>query len=387
MPHDSARNRRYRDNRIRCYLRASSYNVASPLGPFEGSSESRILPVFKHKRRSPPSFQTGQVFEDLYRETHGLPPRRKRVTETDNSGERHSGIELTVEADKEERRACSEGKSSGGLEADPDIARLIALLQERELELDTSNSSVGDAGSGVGSQEDGGTGDGTEKAEGEMDEQATGGDQLDMGGGEGIDIYGGGRWRRGRSNVSGQGHDDAAKSVPTERAGDTRQNERLLCGGREGSAGERERDNSVENLSPEQQQKCRQQLGRIDISRTKIDGTERGAAAGPRPSSAPSAFLSAGGFSRLSRTPSSHFARTVGQKLLHAEKVLAERLLVDAQEEALMKPSLAIAEARVKIDVVRQSADALQVRLFSKCYFAELFRGDITSVDLLRRPW
>ena len=71
---------------------------------------------------------------------------------------------------------------------------------------------------------------------------------------------------------------------------------------------------------------------RVDISRMKIDAPERGARAGPRPQSAPSACLSSGKFSRLSRASSSHLARTVSQKLLQATKEAVERASSEAQQ-------------------------------------------------------
>lgn len=110
----------------------------------------------------------------------------------------------------------------------------------------------------------------------------------------------------------------------------------------------------------------KEEQGRLDISRIKIDGFEGDARAGePRPLSAPSVCLSAGGFSRLSRTSSSHLSRTVSQKLLQAAKE-AERASSEVAPDAgcvlrQKQGSPVVSQADARIHVVKQNADALQV--------------------------
>lgn len=111
----------------------------------------------------------------------------------------------------------------------------------------------------------------------------------------------------------------------------------------------------------------KEEQGRLDISRIKIDRFEGDARAGgePRPLSAPSVCLSAGGFSRLSRTSSSHLSRTVSQKLLQVAKE-AERASSEVAPDAgcvlrQKQGSPVVSQVDARIHVVKQNADALQV--------------------------
>ena len=112
-----------------------------------------------------------------------------------------------------------------------------------------------------------------------------------------------------------------------------------------------------------------QERGTIDISRMKIDAPQRcnRQRGGPRPRSAPSACLSAGGFSRLSSraSSSSRLSRAVSQKLLQAMKEKeAEEELAVALSEAPGRGGAEVEAAlrQRSINVVKQNAEALQVR-------------------------
>lgn len=123
-----------------------------------------------------------------------------------------------------------------------------------------------------------------------------------------------------------------------------------------------------------------QEGGQIDISRMKIDAPhhrnrQRG---GPRPRSAPSTCLSAGGFSRLSSraSSSSRLSRTVSQKLIQAMKEKeAEEQRAAASSEAQGRggAELEAALRQRSINVVKQNAEALQVR--HACSSAVIFQA------------
>ena len=94
-----------------------------------------------------------QVFEDLYRETHGLPPRKKRtasirgssIVDTERSGdEQDEETGVVAGGEAEEETPAVEGED-GGLADDSDVARLLAELQAN-FDTDGSDSEAGESG-------------------------------------------------------------------------------------------------------------------------------------------------------------------------------------------------------------------------------------------------
>lgn len=236
-----------------------------------------------------------------------------------------------------------------GLAADPEVARLLAELQA-ELDDDCSDGSGTEAGGEM--DEDG--------AEDDDDDESEGGEGQGEQEGDGgvrrlVEADGHGK-KAGKEHLTAkekQQQQQQQQSVVecTARTATVGDGQALLCRG--------EQQNLL--LRPEEG-------GRIDISRIKIDGPRPQA----RPRSAPSACLSAGGFSRVSsRTcSSSRLARTVSQKLLQATKEaeLQRAALSDGQGAVPPRPcspASAIACADGRINVVKRNAEALQVHVLT----------------------
>lgn len=288
-----------------------------------------------------------QIFEDLYRETHGLPLRKKQLTNV------CSGVH-DVEPQHERREDMPvdpSGAEENELAMDSEVARLLAALQiEFDADFDESNGEIEEGDGEVvegGDKDDDELSAGKEKKQGNCDDKGTrdrrceSDKQLEKTTGEA-------KTRSSQPDHRHQGEREGDRVAETDRRAqdDTVPPER------------QENRNSSGLLLPHTQQ------GRIDIGRMKIDGSERGSNVGPRPHSAPSACMSAGGFSRLSRASSSNLSRTVSQKLLKATKEVHERESSEAQEvggKLRQTPGFAIAQADDRINVVKQNADALQV--------------------------
>lgn len=258
----------------------------------------------------------------------------------------HATTEGTSESERERQDLESTEVETTGddeLAEDPDVARLVDLLHK---DLDSDSCTDSEAGTDIGSSQDSDDSGAESRVKDENDDECGRGARDGKGRSTG-------RWKLGDLEhdaseerlVSGDAEDGQADERESRRATKDRQEEPSST----------QRNEVQHHLTQQQPQ------GRIDISRMKIDGAERGTAAGPRPRSAPSACRSAGDFSRLSRTSSSHLARTVSQKLLQAEREFAQQKYLDAKELAPAPPFLAIAEPGVGIDTVRQNADALQV--------------------------
>lgn len=316
-----------------------------------------------------------QVFEDLSRETHGLSPKAKQKSVIDCSTEglrSEESIRATDEGNSEleqERQDVEtmEIGGHGGLAEDSDVARLVDLLHKVDSEFCTSS----EAGSEIGSSQNSHDSGTESRVEEETDERGQCADGRNGGG-------------VGRCELGDLEHDAADEGLVSGDAANSQSNGRERnAGGSRSTEGRQAIKNQQEEPSriqqtdaqhlTQQQQQQQQPHGRIDISRMKIDGTERGKVVGPRPRSAPSTCLSAGGFSQLSRTSSSHLARTVSQKLLQAEREVAQLKSLDAKEVVPAPPLLAIAEPGVGIDTVKQNADALQV------LFMELIKNELGS--------
>lgn len=233
------------------------------------------------------------------------------------------------------------------LAADPDVARLLTELQA-ELDADCSDAEVG--------EDDGGE----EDAHNDND-NGNGNDNDNDNDNE----------RDGSSNGCPEAAEDKPEPKNTNQPSPSspsarKEQKRPVPGTTTGRA----------EFQPQQTDPSRrdgqERGGRIDISRMKIDAPphhrnrQRG---GPRPRSAPSACLSAGGFSRLSSrtSSSSRLARTVSQKLLQATKEAEEQRRATASSEEKGRGgaglAAAIAQADGKISVVKQNAQALQVLL------------------------
>lgn len=278
-----------------------------------------------------------QVFEDLYRETHGLPPRKKRPASTRRSSSstadtEHSGDDQDAETgvaagaetveDTDEDTAAVEGED-GRLVDDSDVARLLAELQA---DFDTDDGSDLEAG------EPGADGETPEIVTGKENEQAS---ALADGGtgcaesrnraqhGEALQKTANGLEASGISSSPScprEGAKQDGDEVPVARGGNRTQSDEDRHAATDGDQKAAEGNES------------RSTQRRVDISRMKIDAPERGSRAGPRPQSAPSACLSSGKFSRLSRASSSHLARTVSQKVLKATKEAEERASSEARQ-------------------------------------------------------
>lgn len=323
---------------------------------FEG--HAFLLPVYS------------QVFEALYRESHGLPPRIKPAASSRESTDECQGAETEAEEAATQREDTTPelaGADEGGLAADGEVARLLDELQ-KEFDVDCSDS-------------------GGEVDDGEEYRSAVGKEnepnQSDAGGTSRGSDKEGQPLRSDDDQVAGKSprsrHRDRAKQH-TEylvlRTGGDAPADRPPLPPEEG-------DIEEELLLPHGQR------GRVDISRMKIDGPKRRTGVGPRPRSAPSACLSAGGFSRLSRTSSLHLTRTASQKLLQATKEAQEKESSEGQElgEVLRRaPGSLVAQADSRIDVVQQKADGLQVsRAVGKAHWIVLNICSICAVTIYCR--
>lgn len=311
---------------------------------------SKYCSIFVH-----PAFAS-QVFEDLYRETHGLPRRKPEpangVSDKGSPGPNEfptAGVEAVMEAaaaevdvatprSREEEEATRDPQDDGDdLAADPEVARLLDELQD---ELDAGCCSDGS------DSEEGGE----EGVEGEDGEEERKSEQEDENEDEKDD---------GARNIEAVEEKTATESKdppPSPRRKEAPQPGRASTG--------------TSASPPPRAERCHQGgRGGIDISRMKIDAPHhthwrRG---GARPRSAPSACLSVGGFSKLSSpaSSSSRIARTVSQKLLQATREAEEQRAAEVSEAQGGRRSAAasvIAQADGRIDVVKQNAEALQVR-------------------------
>eukprot|EP00903_Cladosiphon_okamuranus_P016562 g15279.t1 len=296
----------------------------------------------------------GEIFEDLYRQTHGLPRRnsaRREGSWTYLNGEQQaSGVEEATAA-ADEGGAALELQDGGDeeLAADPEVARLLSELQT-ELDTDGSDGFDSDADEGEAEGREGEGGEG-----GEGGKKIENGNESDDG-------------SRGRSEAAWEKSEperrDSATLTLPPRAGEQRQPPVESSS----AAGPAE---SQPRTEPSKHEGWAGQ--KIDISRMKIDAPHhcsRYLRGRPRPHSAPSACLSAGGFSRLSSRASSgsRISRTVSQKLLQAMK--EERTAAAAVSEAHGRGGAgAEVEAALRqrsIDVVKQTAEALQASLSVK---------------------
>lgn len=299
------------------------------------------------------------MFEDLFRKSFGLPPQRQQPSSSSGStvnraegaddSQTAPGVVEVAAAAATAQKALLEAADRGedSLAMDPDVARLLAELQT-EFDADCSDADGDDLEEG---QENAADGDEHETAAGKENNQN-------------VCDTGSDRTGNPANEHNGSLHDtsgEAPGSVSPSRGGVC---ERELADGTRNGVLERggvaqENDSIAAGFLGSHAQQ-----GRIDISRMKIDGSERGARTGPRPRSAPSACLSAGGFSRLSRSSSSHLARTASQKLLQATKEAEGRTSRDAQDGgggSRRAPNSVILQLGGKMDVVKRNADALQV--------------------------
>ncbi|CAM9822166.1 unnamed protein product, partial [Scytosiphon promiscuus] len=254
-----------------------------------------------------------EVFEDLYRENHGLPPRKGKeglIGENHRRAETESAVATSAAESERESEPGAGGESVEGeedeLAADPDVARLLAELQ---VEFD------GDCSDGK---------------------------------------------RAGKENPPSL---QPAMKKEQQHLQQNSSGSRPTMGTREGGPAVPPRDDEQDHLVRQEEG------GRIDISRIKIDGPRQRT----RPRSAPSACLSAGGFSRVSsRTcSSSRLARTVSQKLLQATKEAEEQRAALSEGQAAMPPrpctpASAIARADGRINVVKRNAETLQASMSVK---------------------
>lgn len=247
-------------------------------------------------------------------------------------------VDMTMAAEAtpatvDEEGASLELQDSGEeLAADPEVARLLSELQT---ELDADGSDGSDT-------EDGGD----EEREREGGEDGKNEDEND-----------------GGDDDSNHGCLEAAAGKPeSEQKYEpfARREQHLKGSSLTGPAGSHPQTESYQDG---------QERGTIDISRMKIDAPQRcnRQRGGPRPRSAPSACLSAGGFSRLSSraSSSSRLSRAVSQKLLQAMKEKeAEEELAVALSEAPGRGGAEVEAAlrQRSINVVKQNAEALQVR-------------------------
>lgn len=274
----------------------------------------------------------------------------------------------TVATTSEERSTLDHNnvEREGQLAADPEVVRLLAELQA-ELDVDGSNNGSDTEVGGGGEEEEV---EGVEGVEDSNEENVDGDDDDvdDDDGKEDLEASGGdikkakdnGPVPPAREERTISSAEGGATTVVVERPGLPRHMEHAE--------------------QQQQQQQHRSEEGSIDISRMKIDAPHyqhhrhQQGRGGARPRSAPSACLSAGGFSRLSSrtSSSSHFARTVSQKLLQATKEVEEQRATALSEggcageaAGLLKrsgtPASAIAQADGRISVVKQNAEALQV--------------------------
>ncbi|CAB1117971.1 unnamed protein product [Ectocarpus sp. CCAP 1310/34] len=320
-------------------------------------------------------YPIGEIFENLYRETHGLPPRKQNHAYVQDDGdegnsrpEEHHGVpEVESSAPpavavRDEGGRGSRHHDGGGegyceLAADPDVVRLLAQLQAGLVDdpnccSDGSDTEVGGEGKGRAKEdEDDDDNDGKKRETDEGDRGADQGGQEEAAGDETNDGTNGPRLASEEQHPAGGG--SAAAAAGKKRASSPH-------GG--------------EHHNPKV-------VRRVDISRMKIDGIDPQA----RPRSAPSACLSAGGFSRLSSraSSSSRLARTMSQRLMEATREVEGQRAPEAQGGGVdcgrgagrgeaagrLRPSTSasrIALAEERIDVVKQNAEALQASMSVK---------------------
>ncbi len=264
---------------------------------------------------------------------------------------------------REEEGATRDPEDGGDdLAADPEVARLLDELQD---ELD-----AGYCSDGSDSEEGGEEGEGGQDGEEETEREKEGEDEDEKD-----------DCARNIETVAEKTMPDNKGPPPSPQRKEVPQPERASTG--------------PSALPPPGVERCHQEgQGGIDISRMKIDAPHhthwrRG---GERPRSAPSACLSAGGFSKLSSraSSSSRIARTVSQKLLQATKEAEEQRAAEvseAQGGRRSSAASAIAQADGRIDVVKQNAEALQVRGAPRdaCVFCVvLLRAFLKKVNLER---
>lgn len=244
-----------------------------------------------------------------------------------------------------------DGEQQEGLADDPEVSRLLAELQNESTASDGSES---DADVEGGEQAIGAASDGRS-----THEACDACDRTDQ------------RARNARSdNLNGRNAPDSVQR-PFALGSDISDTPENRGKDRDPRNADEKRIDGVsplilgnDNIDGEADFSRAKRHDRVDISRIKIDGTERGARAGPRPQSAPSTYWSAGGGSRLSRTSSSCLARTVSQKLLQATQDAKELSSFEAQQgerSQRFTEGSKIARANGRISAVMQDADALQV--------------------------
>ncbi|CAM9838969.1 unnamed protein product, partial [Ectocarpus sp. 8 AP-2014] len=321
-------------------------------------------------------YPIGEIFEDLYRETHGLPPRKQNHAYVQHDGDEgncrpeeiHGAPEVESSAPpaaavREGWGGGSRGHDGGGgegcceLATDPDVVRLLGELQAGLVDdpnccSDGSDAEVGGEGKGRAEEDEDDNEDDNDDKKKETDEgdRATDQEGQEAAGDETKDGTNGPRLASEEQHPAGG--ESAAAAVAAAVAGKERASS----------------PRGGEHHNPEV-------VRRVDISRMKIDG------GGPqaRPRSAPSACMSAGGFSRLSSraSSSSRLARTVSQRLMEATREVEGQRAPKAQggggdcgrgagrgeAAGRLRPSTSasrIAQADERIDVVKQNAEALQ---------------------------
>lgn len=309
-----------------------------------------------------------QVFEDLYRETHGLSPRKKRpasirdssssssTADTERSGDdqdAEAGVAAGAETaeDTDEDTAAVEGED-GRLVDDGDVARLLAELQA---DFDTED------GSGLEAGEPGADGEAPEIVTGKDTEQESALADGGIGCAESRNHAQHGEvLQKTASGLEASG----ISSSPACQQDGAKQDGGEVLATRGGSRTQLEEDRHAAADGGQRAaggNESRSTQRRVDISRMKIDAPERGARTGPRPQSAPSACLSSGKFSRLSRASSSHLARAVSQKVLQATKEAEERASSEARQGEDMRhraPGSASARENDRSHATRRRGDA-----------------------------
>ncbi|CBN75988.1 hypothetical protein Esi_0264_0020 [Ectocarpus siliculosus] len=320
-------------------------------------------------------YPIGEIFEDLYRETHGLPPRNQNHAYVQHEGDegncRPEEIHGAPEVESSAPPAAavrkgggrgSRGHDGGGgegcceLATDPDVVRLLAELQAGLVDdpnccSDGSDAELGGEGKGRAEEDEDDDDNDDKKKETDEGDRDTDQEGQEAAGDETKDGTNGPRLASEEQHPAGG--ESAEAAAGKERASSPR-------GG--------------EHHNPEV-------VRRVDISRMKIDG------GGPqaRPRSAPSACLSAGGFSRLSSraSSSSRLARAVSQRLMEATREVEGQRAPEAQggggdcdrgagrgeATGRLRPSTSasrIAQADERIDVVKQNAEALQASMSVK---------------------
>ncbi|CAN0464621.1 unnamed protein product [Ectocarpus sp. 12 AP-2014] len=355
------------------------------LASLEAKDRTKVAGVASGGRVS--QYPIGEIFEDLYRETHGLPPRKQNHAYVQHDGDEgncrpeeiHGAPKVESSAPpaaavREEGGGGSGGHDGGGgegcceLATDPDVVRLLAELQAGLVDdpnccSDGSDAEVGEEGKGRAEEE-----------EGEEDDDDDNGDKKK-------------ETDEGDRVAHQEGQEEAARDETKDGTNGPRlvSKEQHPAGGESAAAAAmaaaaaagKERASSTrggEHHNPEV-------VRWVDVSRMKIDG------GGPqaRPRSAPSSCLSAWGFSRLSSraSSSSRLTRTVSQRLMEATREVEGQRAPEAQggggdhgrgagrgeAAGRLRPSTSasrITKADERIDVVKQNAEALQASMSVK---------------------